>query len=73
MSFKKRTWINTGFIWSTLAIITIVPVVAALQSPLIAWRDPVYIVAGLAGIIAMVLLFIQPLLAGGYLRELSRL
>ncbi|KKJ76490.1 ferric reductase [Kiloniella litopenaei] len=64
---------NTGLIWSTLAIVIIVPIVAALQSPLLAWRDPVYIVAGLAGIIAMVLLFVQPLLAGGYLRGLSRL
>ena len=73
MRFKKKTWINTGLIWSTLAIVIIVPVVAALRSPLLAWRDPVYIVAGLAGIIAMVLLFIQPVLAGGYLRGLSRL
>ena len=73
MSLKKKAWINTGLIWSTLAIVIIVPIVAALQSPLLAWRDPVYIVAGLAGIIAMVLLFVQPLLAGGYLRGLNRL
>ncbi|WP_421781171.1 ferric reductase-like transmembrane domain-containing protein [Kiloniella litopenaei] len=73
MSLKKKAWINTGLIWSTLAIVIIVPIVAALQSPLLSWRDPVYIVAGLAGIIAMVLLFVQPILAGGYLRGLSRL
>ncbi|WP_417454343.1 ferric reductase-like transmembrane domain-containing protein [Kiloniella sp.] len=78
MKLKKKTrfyvgLVYTGLIWSTLAIVIIVPVVAALWSPLLAWRDPVYIVAGLAGIIAIVLLFVQPLLAGGYLPNLNRL
>lgn len=40
---------------------------AAAMSPLLEWREPVYIVAGFAGIVAMSLLLLQPLLAAGYL------
>ncbi|MBL6082565.1 ferric reductase-like transmembrane domain-containing protein [Belnapia sp. T18] len=43
------------------------PVAVAARSPLLAWRDPVYIAAGLAGVVALGLLLLQPLLAGGYL------
>lgn len=39
------------------------PVAAAAFSPLLAWRQPVYIAAGFAGVIALSLLVIQPLLA----------
>ncbi|MEK9967378.1 MAG: hypothetical protein VW582_13580 [Rhodospirillaceae bacterium] len=48
-----------------------VPVAAAAFSPQLAWRDPVYIAAGFAGVIAMSLLLLQPVLAGGYLLGLS--
>uniref|UniRef100_UPI00315A30EE ferric reductase-like transmembrane domain-containing protein n=1 Tax=Leisingera sp. ANG-M1 TaxID=1577895 RepID=UPI00315A30EE len=41
------------------------------MSPLLAWRHTVYIAAGFAGVIAMALLLVQPLLAGGYLPGLS--
>jgi predicted ferric reductase len=44
-----------------------VPVAVAAASPLLAWRDPIYIAGGFAGVIAMALLLLQPLLAGGYL------
>ena len=54
-------------IWAALATVLTVPVVVAAMSPLLAWRDPIYIVAGLAGVVALSLLLIQPLLAGGYL------
>lgn len=54
-------------IWVALAIVVAVPIIAASMSPQLAWRSPVYIAAGFAGIIAMSLLLIQPLLAGGYL------
>ncbi|MGL5136730.1 MAG: ferric reductase-like transmembrane domain-containing protein, partial [Beijerinckiaceae bacterium] len=37
------------------------------NSPLLAWRDPVYIAAGFAGVFALALVLVQPLLAGGYL------
>lgn len=58
-------------IWIALAGIVLVPLVAAAQSPLLQWRQPVYIAAGFAGIFALVLLLLQPLLVGGYLPGLS--
>ncbi|WJS02474.1 ferric reductase-like transmembrane domain-containing protein [Roseibium aggregatum] len=54
-------------IWAILATILAVPMLAAAASPLLQWRQPVYIAAGFAGITAMALLLLQPLLAGGYL------
>ncbi|MEP3345586.1 MAG: ferric reductase [Litoreibacter sp.] len=44
-----------------------VPIGAAALSPFLAWRGPIYIFAGFAGIFAMALLLIQPLLVAGYL------
>lgn len=41
------------------------------MSPLLAWRDPVYIAAGFAGVLAMAALLVQPLLAAGYLPGLE--
>ena len=58
---------RTILIWTALAAAVVVPVAAAAASPLLAWRQPVYIAAGFAGVIAMSLLLVQPLLAGGYL------
>jgi predicted ferric reductase len=58
-------------IWAALATVISVPVAAAAASPLLAWRDPVYILAGFAGIIALGLALVQPLLIGGYLPGLS--
>jgi predicted ferric reductase len=40
-------------------------------SPQLEWRGPVYIVAGFAGIIALGLVLVQPLLIGGYLPGLQ--
>ena len=54
-------------IWAALAAALAVPVVVASASPLLAWRDPVYIAACFAGVVAMSLLLLQPLLAGAYL------
>ncbi|MBN8183371.1 ferric reductase-like transmembrane domain-containing protein [Roseibium aggregatum] len=54
-------------IWAILTTILAVPMLAAAASPLLQWRQPVYIAAGFAGITAMALLLLQPLLAGGYL------
>lgn len=54
-------------IWCALIAAIGVPLAIAMQSPLLEWRDPTYIAAGLAGIVAMAMLLIQPLLAGGYL------
>jgi len=58
-------------IWATLAIAVVVPIAAAATSPLLAWRQPIYIAAGFAGIIALGLMLVQPVLAGGYLPGLS--
>ena len=54
-------------IWSALSAAIAIPLAVAAASPLLAWRDPVYIIAGFAGVAAMALLVVQPLLAGGYL------
>ncbi|MCP3412045.1 ferric reductase-like transmembrane domain-containing protein [Bradyrhizobium sp. CCGB01] len=47
------------------------PIAAAAGSEQLAWRGPVYILAGFAGIIALGLVLVQPLLIGGYLPGLS--
>ncbi|MET3892220.1 putative ferric reductase [Bosea sp. OAE506] len=53
-----------------LALVVAVPIALAAASPLLAWRDAVYIASGFAGILALALLLVQPLLAGGYLPAL---
>jgi len=52
-------------------MVVIVPIAAAAFSPLLAWRDPIYIAAGFAGVIAVTLMLLQPLLASGYLAGIS--
>ena len=54
-------------IWAGLAIAICVPIALATTSDLLAWRGPVYILAGFSGIIAMGLVLVQPLLIAGYL------
>jgi len=54
-------------IWAALAIAIGVPLVAAAMSPQLEWRGPVYILAGFAGMIALGVMLVQPLLIGGYL------
>ncbi len=54
-------------VWSGLTIAFAAPVALAATSPWLEWRDPVYIAAGFAGILALCLVLVQPLLAGGYL------
>jgi MFS family permease len=58
-------------IWAALAAAVGAPIAAAAASPLLEWRGPIYIIAGFAGIIALGLLLVQPLLIGGYLPGLS--
>src|SRR5215475_11606477 len=58
-------------IWVALAAAIGVPIAAAAFSPLLAWRDPVYILAGFTGIFALGLVLVQPLLIAGYLPGLS--
>jgi len=61
----------TILIWVALAAAVGVPIAFAALSPLLTWRGPVYILAGFAGIIALGLVLVQPLLIGGYLPGLS--
>lgn len=58
-------------IWVALAAAICVPIAFAAASPQLAWRSAVYILAGFAGIIALGLLLVQPLLIAGYLPGLS--
>lgn len=57
--------------WTALVLALAVPVVLAANSPLLAWRQPVYIAAGFAGVIAFALMVLQPLLAAGVLPGLG--
>ena len=62
---------RAALIWIALASAIGAPIAIAATSPLLAWRDAVYILAGFAGMIALGLLLVQPLLAAGYLPGLS--
>lgn len=59
-------------IWAALALSIAVPLVIAATSPLLQWRDPVYIVAAFAGVLGMTLILVQPLLAAGSLPGLPQ-
>lgn len=68
---KRDGRLRSVLIWVVLVITLAVPIAAATTSPLLAWRDPIYIAAGIAGVIAMSLMLMQPLLAAGYLPGVS--
>ena len=61
------TALRAVLIWTALAVAVAVPVVIAAQSEYLAYRDGVYIAAGLAGVVALAALLVQPLLAAGVL------
>jgi predicted ferric reductase len=62
---------RTILIWAVLALAIGVPIALAAMSEQLAWRGPIYILAGFAGIVALGLMLFQPLLIGGYLPSLS--
>jgi predicted ferric reductase len=68
---KGRRSARAPLIWLALALAICVPIALAAGSVQLAWRGPVYILAGFAGIIALGLVLVQPLLIGGYLPGLS--
>ena len=69
---SKRTGLaRATLIWAALAAAVAIPLAAAAASPLLAWRSAVYIAAGFAGVVALGLMLVQPLLMGGYLPGLS--
>ncbi|MEP3843897.1 MAG: ferric reductase-like transmembrane domain-containing protein [Paracoccaceae bacterium] len=71
MTQKQTKTVRSFLIWIGVIIALAVPISAAAFSPLLAWRDPIYILAGFAGVLGMALLLLQPLLAGGKLPGLS--
>ena len=62
---------RVALVWVALAAAIGVPLAAAAMSPQLEWRGPVYILAGFAGIVALGVMLVQPLLIGGYLSGLS--
>lgn len=54
-----------ALVWTALVLAIAVPLIAAAQSPLLQWREPIYIIAGFSGIIGLALLLVQPLLITG--------
>ncbi|MEL6563164.1 MAG: ferric reductase-like transmembrane domain-containing protein [Pseudomonadota bacterium] len=58
---------RAALIWMGLAAAVAAPLIAAAFSPLLQWREGVYIASGFAGILGMTLLLVQPLLATGAL------
>jgi predicted ferric reductase len=58
-------------IWAALAVAICMPIALAALSEQLAWRDAIYILAGFAGMIALGLLLVQPLLIAGYLPGLA--
>lgn len=65
--------VHEALVWCALAAAAAIPLAVAATSPLLAWRDPVYIAGGLAGVFAAILMLLQPLLVGGYLPGLTKL
>src|SRR5690349_7239555 len=58
---------RVALIWAALVAAICVPLAFAAMSPQLEWRGSVYILAGFAGIIALGLVLVQPLMIGGYL------
>src|SRR5690349_6517987 len=63
--------VRVALIWATLIAVICVPIALALTSDLLEWRGTVYILAGLAGMFALGLLLVQPLMIARYLPGLS--
>lgn len=59
--------LRSALVWVLVGLALVLPVLAAAFSPLLAWRGPVYILACMAGVMALALLLVQPLLIGGLL------
>ena len=62
-----RGTLGAAAVWTGLAAATAIPLSVAATSPLLQWRDPIYVAAGFAGVVGLALLLVQPLLAGGRL------
>lgn len=71
MGLNASKTARSVLVWAALIAATAVPITAAAMSPLLAWRSVVYVAAGFAGILALGLMLVQPLLIGGYLPGLT--
>ena len=56
--------------WCGLATLITIPIAVAANSEYLQYRGPIYIAAGFAGIVALAVLLVQPLLAAGLLPRL---
>ena len=63
----RSTRARAALAWGALALFVAVPVIVAAASPLHAYRSAPYVAASLAGVLALGLLLVQPLLAAGWL------
>jgi hypothetical protein len=68
---KWTGYLRVALIWAALLCAVAVPLAASAASPLLQWRNAIYIGAGFAGVVALALLLIQPVLIGGLLPGLS--
>lgn len=62
MAPGRADWRGRAVAWIVVAVIAIVPVVAAAASPLQRGRELLWVIGGMAGVVALSLLFVQPLL-----------
>ena len=63
--------VRSILIWGALAGVAALPVIVAAQSEYLQYRSTIYVAAGFAGILALALLLVQPLLAAGLLPGLT--
>lgn len=63
---RRASWV-VATAWGLLLLAVMGPVAIAAASPLQAFRGASYVAASLAGVLALGLLLVQPLLAAGYL------
>jgi predicted ferric reductase len=63
--------IRAILVWGGVGAAIAVAFAVAAASPLLAWRDPVYVAACFAGIAGMAVMAMQPLLVAGYLPGLA--
>lgn len=63
-----RNFLATGasrlLLWFAACVVVVLALAVAATSPLLASRDSIYIIAGMAGVVGMGLLLFQPLLIG---------
>lgn len=72
MNTGARYRIYALALWAGVLTAIVFPLVLAASSPLLEWREPVYQLAGFAGALGLALMFLQPLLAAGYLPGVRR-